>query len=181
MRHDILNSIQAILTDLDGTLIHTDQANNSAYKKAIDLHMPYLEAPVVKRITKDVIDKYCTDEVLAEKIRKEKIGYNSQFLDHTYLNKELINFLISNKNTAKVCLVTKASPERVIQLLDHHNCAKLFDEIFFCKDIHNKYQYVLNEINICSKKVLVFEDDENEILHANEAGIPNNNITRISL
>lgn len=181
MRHDILNSIQAILTDLDGTLIHTDQANNSAYKKAIDLHMPYLEAPVVKRITKEVIDKYCTDEVLAEKIRKEKIGYNSQFLDHTYLNKELINFLISNKNTAKVCLVTKASPERVIQLLDHHNCAKLFDEIFFCKDIHNKYQYVLNEINICSKKVLVFEDDENEILHANKAGIPNNNITRISL
>ena len=109
------------------------------------------------------------------------MGNSPQFLGHTYLNKELIKFLIINKSTTKVCLVTKASPERVIQLIDHHNCAKLFDKIFFCKDIHNKYQYALNEINICSKKVLVFEDDENEILHANEAGIPNKNITKISL
>lgn len=181
MRHNILHNIQVILTDLDGTLIDTDQANNLAYRKAIDSYMPYMEVPVVKRITKEVIDKYCTNEVLAEKIQKEKIGYNSQFLDYTYLNKELINFLISNKNTTKVCLVTKASPERVIQLLDHHNCAKLFDRIFFCKHIDNKYQHALNEINICSKKVLVFEDDLNEVFHANEAGIPDKNITKISL
>ena len=159
----------------------TDEANNLAYKQAIGYCAPHLQTPLVKRITKEVVDKYFDDEVLTEKIQEKKIEYNSQFLGHTYLNKELIKFLIINKSTTKVCLVTKASPERVIQLIDHHNCAKLFDKIFFCKDIHNKYQYALNEINICSKKVLVFEDDENEILHANEAGIPNKNITKISL
>lgn len=119
-----MNNIQVILTDLDGTLIDTDQANNFAYRKAINSYMPYLEVPIVKRITKEVIDKYCTDKELAEKIQKEKIEYNSQFLAHTYLNKELVDFLISNKNTTEICLVTKASPERVIQLLDHHNCAR---------------------------------------------------------
>ena len=176
-----MNDIEVILTDLDGTLCDTDEANNLAYKQAIGYCAPHLQTPLVKRITKEVVDKHCGDEVLTEKIQKKKIEYNSQFLDHTYLNKELIKFLIISKSTTKVYLVTKASPERVIQLLDHHNCAKLFDKIFFCKDIHNKYQYALNEINICSKKVLVFEDDENEILHANEAGIPNKNITKISL
>lgn len=181
MRYSILNDIEMILTDLDGTLCDTDEANNLAYKQAIGYCAPHLQTPLVKRITKEVVDKYFDDEVLTEKIQEKKIEYNSQFLGHTYLNKELIKFLIINKSTTKVCLVTKASPERVIQLIDHHNCAKLFDKIFFCKDIHNKYQYALNEINICSKKVLVFEDDENEILHANEAGIPNKNITKISL
>lgn len=181
MRHSILNDIEVILTDLDGTLFDTDYANNLAYKKAIGYYAPHLQIPLVKRITKEMFDKHYDDGVLTEKIQKKKIEYNSQFLDHTYLNKELINFLISNKNTAKVCLVTKASPERVIQLLEHHNCAKLFDRIFFCKDIANKYKYALEEINICSKKVLVFEDDLHEIFHANKAGIPNKNITRISL
>ena len=181
MRRSILNGIEVILTDLDGTLIDTDQANNLAYRKAINSYMPYTEVPLVKRITKEVVDKYCADEALAEKIQIEKIDYNLQFLDHTYLNKELFNLLAKNKTTTKVCLVTKASPERVIQLLEHHNCAEIFDKIFFCKDIRNKYQYALNEINICSEKVLVFEDDESEILHANEAGIPNKNITKISL
>lgn len=181
MRHGILNDIEVILTDLDGTLCDTDEANNLAYKQAIGYFAPHLQIPLVKRITKEVVDKHCDDEVLTEKIQEKKIEYNSQFLDHTYLNKELMNFLVSNKNTIKVYLVTKASPERVIQLLSHHNCTKLFDKIFFCKDIHNKYRYALNEINICPKKILVFEDDENEILHANEAGIPNKNITEISL
>lgn len=177
----MLNGIEVILTDLDGTLVDTDEANNLAYKQAIDYYAPHLRIPFIKRITKEVVDKHCADEVLAEKIQKEKVEYNSQFLDHTYLNKELFNLLISNKTTTKVCLVTKASPERVVQLLNHHNCAKLFDSIFFCKHIDNKYQYALNKINMCSKKVLVFEDDENEILHANEAGIQNKNITKISL
>jgi len=181
MRHSILNDIEVILTDLDGTLCDTDKANSLAYKQAIGYCAPHLQTPLIKRITKEVVDKHCGDEILIEKIQKKKIEYNSQFLGHTYLNKELIKLLIINKSTTKVCLVTKASPERVIQLIDYHNCAKLFDKIFFCKDIHNKYQYVLNEINICSKKVLVFEDDDYEILHAIEAGIPNKNITKISL
>jgi len=176
-----LNDIEVILTDLDGTLCDTDEANNLAYKQAIAYWAPHLQIPLVKRITKEVVDRQCDDETLTEKIHEKKIEYNSQFLAYTYLNKELFNFLISSKNTTEICLVTKASPERVVQLLDHHNCAKLFDRIFFCKDIDNKYQHALNEINICSKKVLVFEDDLNEVFYANEAGIPDKNITKISL
>lgn len=181
MRHNILNRIEVILTDLDGTLFDTDEANNLAYKQAIVYYAPHLQIPLVKRITKGVVDKHCDDKVLTEKIQKKKIEYNSQFLDHTCLNKELFNLLVSNKNSTKIYLVTKASPERVVQLLDQHNCAKLFDGMFFCKHIHNKYQYALNEINICSKKVLVFEDDLYEIFHANEAGIPDKNITKVCL
>lgn len=181
MRYSILNDIEMILTDLDGTLCDTDEANNLAYKQAIGYCAPHLQIPLVRRITKEVVDKHCGDEVLTEKIQEKKIEYNSEFLGHTYLNKELIEFLIVNKSTTKVCLVTKASPERVAQLLSHHNCAEIFDRIFFCKHIDNKYQHALNETNMCSEKVLVFENDESEILHANEAGIPNKNITKISL
>ncbi len=177
----MLKNIEVILTDLDGTLIDTDQANNLAYRKAIDYYNPDFQIPLMKRITKDILDNYCTDEVLANKIEKLKIQYNSKYLDYTYLNKELFNVLNSNKEYIRTSLVTKASPERATLLLKHHNCAKLFDGVFFCKHIGNKYRHALKEVSICSKKVLVFEDDQDEIRHANEAGIPKKNIIKISL
>lgn len=170
-----------VLTDLDGTFINTDKANNLSYLKALKRYLPETDLADEPRITRLTIEQYCSDKLLIKKIENKKANFYKFCMEYTVLNKELLSRLIKYKQTANVYLVTKASKERVVQLLNYHSCIDLFDEIFFCKEIPNKYDYVLKQIDCDPNKIVVFENDSKEILDAIKAGIPDKNITQIKL
>ena len=139
-----------VLSDLDGTLIDTDKANNLSYLKALKRYLPNIDLANESRITRLTIEKYCSDKLLVRNIEEMKCNLYSEFLEHTFLNEELLERLIEYKQTADIYLVTKASKQRVVQLLNHHHCIELFDRIFFCKKNPDKYHYVLKQIRCLS-------------------------------
>lgn len=177
----IIEDTCLVLTDLDGTLINTDKANNLSYLKALKKYLPNIDFANEPRITKLIIEKYCSDKRLVRNIEKMKCNFYSEFLEHTFLNEELLKRLIEYKQTAEIYLVTKGSRERVVQLLNYHRCIEVFDRKFFCKPIPDKYDYVLKQVCCNPKRIVVFENDSEEILEAIKAGIPEQNITQVRI
>ncbi|MUG32561.1 HAD-IA family hydrolase [Psychrobacter sanguinis] len=170
-----------VLTDLDGTLIDTDKANNLSYLKALKRYLPNIDFTNESRITRTTIEKYCSDKLLIKKIEEMKCNFYNDFLEHTFLNQEVLDQLVKYKKTADLYLVTKGSRERIVQLLNYHRCIDIFDRAFFCKPIPDKYNYVLEQIRCDPRRIVVFENDSEEILDAIKAGIPEQNITQVRI
>ena len=174
------------LFDLDGTLVHTDEANFLAYLQAVKQVIPNMsieQQPNLRFDSKELsrqlpnLSNFEYRRVIACKRKLD-----NEFVSHTYANSVLITSL---KRLNKVCqtyLVTNAHKARARETLKKHNLTHLFDGMFFKEDRAigaNKYEPALSHIDAAPENVIAFENELTQVRLAQVAGIPNRNIQKV--
>ncbi|WP_435355373.1 HAD hydrolase-like protein [Emticicia sp. SJ17W-69] len=186
---NIINKIYEdtiLVFDMDGTLVDTDFANFLSYKKAIlsiiQTNKDILFNPNERfnRTTLKRIESNLT-EIEYQKIIQQKEENYKEYLSQTQLNKSVVNILIQFFKTNKTVLVTNCREDRALITLDYHNLTDKFSNLLFRQISDdekrtNKYINAVSILNLSANKVVVFENEKQEIEDAILAGIPIENI-----
>jgi len=176
---------EAVVFDLDGTLINSDLANFLSYKAALEKiigSQPQLTFNPRTRITREIlrtiIPSICEDDIA--KVADEKERLYRIYLPSTILN-ELVAKVLNYSTGKEVILATNSRRERAELLLAHHR----LDDKFTLKcykdntNSSNKYQRVLSQMQCRKEPILVFENDEHEINLALSAGFRIENVIMV--
>lgn len=182
---DRIQNADALLFDLDGTLISTDYANFLSYKKALE-HVKNSSVNIAydstKRLNRTEIKNLFPDLSTGEfdLIIELKENLYHMYLDNTKLNSAVARNL-DNLSQDVIVLVSHSRRARATMLLQYHNIIDKFTHRYCWEDIKctNKFQYALSELNINPNYVIAFENDEAEIAEAISAGIPATNIIQV--
>ena len=167
--------------DMDETLIKTDFANFLAYQEAIysivklDLKIKFDPSNRFNRNElKKVIPHLTKEQYLNIILAKEKNFI--KYLKETELRNDIVNILLRYSITNKTILVTKSRKSRAIALLNYFELLNKFDEIFCLDSLQenskaNKFQNAITKLGVTADKIVVFENEESEILLASKIGI----------
>lgn len=175
--------IKAIITDFDGTLFDTFEANYFAYKEAIAKNTGV-------ELTKDMY-KECfglrfrefmerigiTNVVYMDKIKKDKAKLYPNYFDMIYPNHTLIAFLRTMKrNGIKIAIASTARRENLLNVLNYFDLTDIFDVIFTGENVmygkpHPEiYILTMDKLGVEDSEVLIFEDSEVGIQAAQASG-----------
>ena len=192
----MINDVKAIITeetylifDLDGTLIDTDKANFLSYQEAIkkikniDLSSIYNNKERFTRNKLKLIMPHLTIQEF-EEIVEIKTNIFKKYLKHTILNTSLLKLINKFSKTHKIILATNSHKIKADLLLNYYDLFNLFDKKYYKESYingDNKYQYIIDNLNIKSNDIIIFEDNHNEIYEANSLGILSKNIINPSV
>ena len=173
------------LVDLDGTLFDTNEINYYSYKEA-------LEKEKFNNFNYNYFVKYCNgksytdflpqftnnaDNEIIERIHNNKKKNYKKYLGKAKENIALVNLLNSIKSEYYLALVTTASYENTMEILNYFKLNNFFDLVITSKDCKLKkpnpegFLRALKHFNITKEKAIVFEDSEVGIKAAKAAGI----------
>lgn len=160
-----------LLFDMDGTLIHTDNANNIAYKLAI--------RDVLGEIPDDLFNNnYRIRQVdvrnaiknISEEQFNQIVTYKNEYykknLSATYLIDNVVDLLKLHHKTHKCILVSDACCDRVMQTLEYFNLKNKFYAIITkedCIDNKNKFTSAISKFKLNPDELWVFEDEQENI------------------
>lgn len=178
-----------LLFDMDGTLVDTDFANFSSYKKAIksviglDKEIQYNPNERFNRTTLKTVLPNLT-ETDYEKIIQQKDENYKEHLSQTKLKKPVANILLQYFQTNKTVLVTNCREDRSLMTLNYYNLTDKFSNLFFRQisdneSRMNKYKNAITSLSLSAQTVVVFENENQEIEDAKLAGISIYNILSI--
>ncbi|CAI3159115.1 Phosphorylated carbohydrates phosphatase [Acinetobacter calcoaceticus] len=167
--------------DMDGTLVDTDYANFLAYQQAISSIIKYdvcLNYNSNFRLTRNSL-KVAVPSLLeteCQKIIQEKDKIYHRFLNRNRLYQEQVNTVVEYSKSNKIILVTNSYRVRAMGILNYFNLTKYFDEIFCQESMiennqFNKFENAILKLGVSPKKIIVFENEESEVLLAIKAGI----------
>ncbi len=175
--------------DMDGTLVDTNFANFSSYKKAIqsvlqsDTDISYNPNERFNReVLKRVFPNLTENEY--EKIILQKEEYYTEYLPQTKINNLVADILIEYSKSHKTVLVTNCREDRALMTLNYHGLTDKFSNIFYRQRTDNgnrinKYKNAISNLRLSAHTIIVFENEENEINDAILAGISSENILSI--
>ena len=182
-----INSTSILFFDMDGTLIDTDYANFSSYKKAIqevtdlDYNSSY---NIHKRFTRKTIKEIfpAISQTNFEKIIQQKNKIYKKYLFKTKLNNLFVEILQKYSTTNITVLVTHSHKDRAVMILKYHRIFDKFTHKFYQQNEDkgrvNKFEYALKYLDIPVTSVIVFENEDMEINKAITANIPMKNIIK---
>lgn len=184
--HRKVNSDTILFFDMDGTLIDTNFANYLSYKKAIETvkltTIDILYNPN-ERFNRSLLKKTIPNlsEPDYETIIKMKEELYKEYLPHTKLNKLIADILVKYSKTNKTVLVTNCREDRALITLNYHGIFNQFSNYYFrqlsaTNNKINKFKNAIVDLKISPDLVIVFENEENEIKDAINAGIHYDNI-----
>ncbi|SFK15570.1 Phosphoglycolate phosphatase, HAD superfamily [Desulfomicrobium apsheronum] len=178
-----------IFFDLDGTIVETNYANYLSYKEAINTiykKNQNIEYNPSERLTRNSLHKLLGKISPFEynKIIQYKDNNYFKYTSFTNLNKIITDTLISLSKKNKTLLVSKCKQSRVLSTLEYYNLTNYFTKIFTHENIEisnnsNKFEIAIAELNIIPSTIILFENEETEIIQAISSGIPNHNIWRV--
>ena len=171
--------------DMDGTLVDTNLANFSAYKKALDSVLQTDTNLVYKpeiRFNRSVLRAnfpHLTNKEL-EKVIQVKESLYDEFLNVTTLIDENVEVLLKYSKSNQTYLVTNCRKDRALKTLNHFGLIDKFTNVFYRmfddnKKV-NKFENALSILGVPPNIVIAFENEETEKLDAIQAGIPCENI-----
>jgi beta-phosphoglucomutase-like phosphatase (HAD superfamily) len=183
-RHDLVENwwskarfADALVFDLDGTLVNTDLANFLSYEAAISkIFSGKLKITFnpIKRTTRETIKNefpaLSIDNINNIVMEKELIFH--KYLTKTVLNSDVASILKRSNGKINI-LATNSRKNRAEMLLKHHGLTNKFVHIL-CRDSEtqsDKYVDLRKFMPSKIKSLIIFEDDYKEINRAISAGI----------
>lgn len=164
--------IQGLLFDLDGTLIHTQEANLNAYNFALlEYGLKFSSEEFKSTNGMDSreflvrIFPHLTNPEI-DKIREIKASVYHKFFLSTYLNKTLSNLIDSSLGDKRLGIVTTGKKLNVLEILEFHNIKEKFDLIVTGDDTVNPkpspdpYLKAIEILDLLPSQILVFEDSQ---------------------
>lgn len=176
-------SVQALLFDLDGTLVDTREANYLAYRAAFAESGHELTkeqfAATWGRDSRDFIPDLLpgVDPTAVDDIRAAKSRLYAGQLHRTSVNEPLLAFLRQLAPLHRTALVSTAKSTNGRQLLDAHGLTPLFDVIVWGDDVSRSkphpegYLRALELLGVEPGLSLAFEDSETGRQAARAAGL----------
>lgn len=174
---------EAILCDMDGTLIDTEYANAAAYcesfkNNGIDIEIDEFIDKYAGMSWREFIPLVCPaiDSSASEKIAKDKKKIYKDKLSATKLKSNIITMVQALGEHKHVALVTTASREAVNDLLGYHKITDLFDLIITGDDVSmskphpEPYLLAASKLKVRIENCIVLEDSSIGIRSARAAG-----------
>lgn len=164
--------IQGLLFDLDGTLIHTQEANLNAYNFAL-LKYGLKFSPEEFTLTNGMDSRkflannfpHLTNAQIVE-IREIKASVYHKFFSDTFLNKTLTSFIDNSLGDKRLGVVTTGKKLNVLEILEFHNIREKFDlivtgdDIVYPKPNPEPYLKAIEIFNLLPSQILAFEDSQ---------------------
>lgn len=174
--------IKAIISDFDGTLVDTFEANYQAYKKAFGLcglHITredYLSCFGL-RFDAFMERMKVQDDIVRNIIRKEKARLYPECFDLLVPNRSLIDFIKKVKlSGVKTAIASTAQIGNLMNVLNYLSLAEMFDGIIAGKDVQNGkpnpeiYLKAMEQLGVLPEETLIFEDTEVGLQAAEASG-----------
>lgn len=177
------SQIKLLITDFDGTLVNTFEANYSAYCKAfsecgLNLTRNTYQECFGLRYDDFMKKAGIIEKEIQKRIRQLKGEYYPLFFDKLMPNHPLISFIRSFKESGgHTALASTARKSNLINALKYLQLEEAFDFILAGEDVSKGkpnpeiYQKILNHYRIPAHEALVFEDSNVGIEAAKQAGI----------
>ncbi len=174
--------IKALITDFDGTLVDTFEANLLAYQKAFaDVNIT-LTATRYRECFGYRFDRFMTamgiyDDNITLKIKEAKKEYYPQYFSRLRLNHSLAELLRSwHTMGLKTAIASTARKENLMNAINYLGIEDIFDLIYAGIDVKQGkpspeiYNKAMAALNVTAKETLIFEDSEVGIEAAKASG-----------
>ena len=174
------------ITDFDGTLFDTREANYLAYKETLKKVYDYELKPedyydnFGLRIN-ELLKKLKLDVDKLSDVKKTKARVYKKYFNKIQINNNLYSHLrYAKQNNNIVCLATTASKKNVENLLKYFEIKNLFDYIITGEDVSNGkpdpevYQKTIMKYPfVSSDNIYIYEDSDVGFLAAHKSGVKN--------
>lgn len=162
--------IRAIITDFDGTLVDTFEANLRAYQKAFsDVNMSLTAEKYREcfgfRFERFMMAMAVQDDKTANYIREAKKEYYPQYFEFLKPNQSLIGLIESfHSMGGKTAIASTARKENLMNVVNFLNIADKFDLIYAGIDVKQGkpspeiYLKAMSSLGVNPEEVLIFED-----------------------
>ncbi len=175
----------ALLFDMDGTLVDTDRCNTRAYKVAIseivgEKYANELDVVRINRTTlREKLSWLSNDEL--SRIVELKEDLYIQFIEDVTIVPYSLSILKSFSTANTIVLTTNARQNRVLQTIGHLCLKDYFDDIITRDDCNkkNKFSTAIDKHHFNPDKVWVFENEKVQVEMAVEVGIKHKQIILI--
>lgn len=174
--------IRAIITDFDGTLVDTFDANLRAYQKAfgdvnLNLSAEKYRACFGYRFDRFMMAMAVQDERTANYIREAKKKYYPNYFEFLKPNHSLIGLIESfHAMGGKTAIASTARKENLMNVVNYLSLADKFDLIFAGVDVNQGkpspeiYLKAMEALDVKPEEVLIFEDSPVGIEAARASG-----------
>lgn len=170
--------IKLIISDFDGTLVDTFDANYQAYQRAFSEVNLVLTKEDYRRCFGYRFERFMsamniTDEQTIQNIRNSKRQHYPNFFKYFTINTPLAELISTfHSNEGKTAIASTARRENLENALQYTNLSSMFDLILAGEEVeHGKpspeiYEKVMQKMNVLPEETLIFEDSEVGILSA---------------
>lgn len=175
--------IKAIISDFDGTLVDTFEANYLAYQQAFaeigyELTRATYRECFGLRYDKLIERLGLEKDENTRKVRELKAKYYPQYFEHLKVNQVLVGFIRSFHNGGgKTAIASTARRENLMAALECIDAKELFD-VILCGEMVEKgkpnpeiYLKALEQLQVKADEAICFEDTEIGIEAAKAAGL----------
>lgn len=174
--------IKAIITDFDGTLVDTFEANLRAYQKAfndvgLNLTVEKYHECFGYRFEHFMTAVEITDENTAHAIKEAKKKYYPEYFEFFKSNTALIELIRSFRDMGgKTAIASTARKENLMNAVNYLGIADIFDLIYGGVDVKEGkpspeiYLKSMEVLGVTSEETLIFEDSEVGIEAARRSG-----------
>ena len=164
--------ISAIITDFDGTLVDTFEANLHAYQKAFNGVGLNLTAEKYRQCFGFRFERFMTavgitDEQKRNYIREAKKEYYPQFFEYLKPNKALIELINGfHRMGGKTAIASTARQENLMNAVTHLEIGEMFDLVYAGIDVKQGkpspeiYLKAMEALGVKPDETLIFEDSE---------------------
>ena len=175
--------IKLIITDFDGTLVDTFEANLCAYQEAfascgLQLHVGFYRQCFGLRFEVFMEKAGITDSSVCHRIKEKKVQVYPHYFDRLKPNLALIHFLKSCKQSGiQIAIASTAHNINLLNVLRYLGIADFFDFILSGVDVARGkpapdiYIKALEVAHVDASQALVFEDSEVGFRAVEKAGL----------
>lgn len=180
-----MSKICYIISDLDGTLVDTFEANYQAYKTVFAEHGIDLPRESYRACFGLKLDDMCrklglsTNADLLQEIKRKKAACYPDFFAFLKKNEVLVSFLHAfREEGGHLAVASTASRKNILNVLRYLQLTELFDFLIAGEEVSRGkpdpecYLLALKKWGAESRQVLIFEDSAVGIAAAQQAGIP---------
>ena len=174
--------IKAIITDFDGTLVDTFEANLRAYQEAFsDVNMSLSSERYREcfgyRYERFMMAMAVQDDNIANYIREAKKEYYPNYFEYLRPNTVLISLIESfHVMGGKTAIASTARKENLMNVVNYLGLADIFDLIFAGVDVKQGkpspeiYEKTMAALDVSPAETLIFEDSQVGIDAAKASG-----------